>query len=95
MSKSQSPVPRNGLGRYRYWNKMHSKDDRCLHTTVDEGTGHTEEGVCVMRSGLPASFPSALLGGDTGFEESSTDVVHVAWIGQSELSIPLGTVIGS
>lgn len=63
---------------------------------MDEGTGPTEEGVCVMsRSGLPASFPSAPLGGDTGFEESTADVVHVAWIGQSELSISLGTVIGS
>lgn len=49
-------------------------------------TGHT----ATSRSHLPASFPSAPLGGDTGFEENMADVEHMTWAGQSELSVPPG-----
>ena len=67
MRKALSLVPRNFLGRYRYWNKVHLKDDRCLHRTVDKDTGHTEEGVNVMSSGrLPASILSAPFGETQG-----------------------------
>lgn len=65
--EGMSLVPRNFLGRYRYCNKVHLKDDQCLHRTVDKATGHTEEGVNVTSSWrLPASFLFAPFGETQG-----------------------------